>query len=87
MPVCTHLDRIRDVVPRTDGCEECLALGEGWVHLRLCLSCGHTGCCDASVNRHATKHYHATDHPIAASAEPGEDWAWCYPDQLSLVPG
>ncbi|MEZ0095566.1 UBP-type zinc finger domain-containing protein [Streptacidiphilus sp. EB129] len=87
MPACTHLDRIRDVAPRTEGCEECLALGDSWVHLRMCLSCGHVGCCDSSRNRHATKHYHATDHPIAASAEPGEDWAWCFPDQLVLKPG
>lgn len=87
MPACTHLDQIRDVVPGSDGCEECLALGDSWVHLRMCLSCGHVGCCDMSRNRHATRHHRATDHPIAASAEAGEDWAWCYPDQLVLQAG
>jgi uncharacterized UBP type Zn finger protein len=84
---CTHLDQIRDVAPRTpNGCEECLQLGDSWVHLRLCLICGHVGCCDNSKNRHATKHFHATQHPIIRSFEPGEDWLWCYVDQVFLEP-
>jgi uncharacterized UBP type Zn finger protein len=83
---CTHLDTIRDVAPRTpEGCEECLATGSGWVHLRLCLSCGHVGCCDSSPNRHATKHYRSTRHPLVASYERGEAWMWCYEDQV-LIP-
>ncbi|HEX6589777.1 MAG TPA: UBP-type zinc finger domain-containing protein [Longimicrobiales bacterium] len=82
---CTHLDQVRDGEPRTpDGCEECLQSGDSWVHLRLCLTCGHVGCCDASPNRHATKHFHATKHPIIASFEPDEDWAWCYVDELMM---
>ena len=84
---CTHRDQIRDVAPRTpDGCEECLQLGDTWVHLRLCLTCGHVGCCDNSKNRHATKHFHATDHPIIRSFERGEDWIWCYVDKVYLEP-
>jgi uncharacterized UBP type Zn finger protein len=84
---CTHLDQIRDVSPHTpDGCEECLATGSTWVHLRLCLSCGHVGCCDNSPNKHATKHFHQTQHPIIRSFEPGEDWGWCYVDQVMLDP-
>jgi uncharacterized UBP type Zn finger protein len=81
---CTHLDAVRDVSPRTEGCEECLASGSRWVHLRLCLSCGHVGCCDSSPNRHATKHYHGTRHPIIRSAEPGESWRWCYVDATEV---
>ena len=61
---CTHLDRVRTNTPNTDGCEECLAMGDTWIHLRLCRVCGHVGCCDSSKNRHATKHFHATGHPI-----------------------
>jgi hypothetical protein len=84
---CTHLDQIRDVAPRTpQGCEECLATGSKWVHLRLCLICGHVGCCDSSPGKHATKHFHATGHPVIRSFEPGEDWGWCYVDQLFLEP-
>ena len=69
---------IRRVAPRTNGCEECLRLGTPWVHLRLCLSCGHVGCCDSSPMRHARAHAHAIGHPIVQSMEPGEDWRWCY---------
>ena len=76
---CTHLDTLRDVRPSTtDGCEDCLRIGGRWVHLRLCMECGHVGCCDSSPNRHATKHFHATQHAIMRSAEPGESWRWCY---------
>jgi uncharacterized UBP type Zn finger protein len=83
---CTHLDMIRDVSPRTpNGCEECLAMGDTWVHLRLCLTCGHVGCCDSSKNKHATRHFHATGHPLIQSMEPGEYWAYCYVDDLLMT--
>jgi uncharacterized UBP type Zn finger protein len=81
---CTHLDQIHAVKPKTQGCEECLKMGDTWVHLRLCLSCGHVGCCDSSRNRHATKHFHATTHPICRSLEPGEDWRYCFVDDLMV---
>lgn len=84
MTECTHLDAIKDVKPKTKGCEECLKTGSSWVHLRLCLICGHVGCCDSSLNKHATKHFHKTQHPIMRSFEPGEDWGWCYVDELML---
>jgi uncharacterized UBP type Zn finger protein len=83
---CTHLDHIHDVEPHARGCEECLAKGDTWVHLRVCLECGHVGCCDSSKNRHATKHYYATHHPIVQSFEPGEDWLWCYVDEVMMEP-
>jgi uncharacterized UBP type Zn finger protein len=82
---CAHLDQIRDVEPRTpDGCEECLEMGDTWVHLRLCLSCGHVGCCNDSKNKHATKHFLASQHPIVRSFEPGEQWMFCYSDDLFM---
>jgi CPA2 family monovalent cation:H+ antiporter-2 len=81
---CTHLDRIVPVHPSARGCEECLRSGDQWVHLRICLTCGHVGCCDTSKNKHATGHYHATAHPIIRSLEPGEFWGWCYPDEMTL---
>lgn len=84
---CTHLNQIADVRPRTpDGCEECLRMGSTWVHLRLCLSCGHVGCCDNSPNKHATAHYHQTHDPLIQSFERGEDWGWCYIDDMLLEP-
>ncbi len=84
---CKHLAQVRDVHPKTpDGCEECLQTGAEWVHLRLCLECGHVGCCDDSPNRHATKHFHKTKHPIMRSFEPGEDWGFCYVDQIMFEP-
>ncbi|MFL5403516.1 MAG: ubiquitin carboxyl-terminal hydrolase 14 [Gemmatimonadales bacterium] len=84
---CTHLDQIRPVQPATpEGCEECLKTGSWWVHLRLCLSCGHVGCCDSSPNKHATKHFRASSHPIIRSFEPGEDWGWCYADEVMFEP-
>jgi len=84
---CRHLAQVRDVEPKTpDGCEECLASGDAWVHLRLCLECGHVGCCDDSPNRHATKHFGKTQHPIMRSFEPGENWGFCFVDQLVLEP-
>lgn len=84
MNECPHINQIRNVRPRTTGCEECLKLGDEWVHLRLCLTCGHVGCCDSSKNKHATKHFHKSGHPIMRSFEPGETWGWCYVDQLML---
>src|SRR5579884_3897493 len=77
MAKCTHLNEIRQVTPSAKGCEECLKMGDRWVHLRLCLECGHVGCCDSSKNKHATKHFHSTKHPIMRSFEPGENWRWC----------
>ena len=86
MPTCTHLDMARDVIPQTDGCEECLKTGDDWVHLRMCLTCGHVGCCDSSKNKHARKHYQSSHHPLVQSIEPGEAWVWCYVDQVMLQP-
>ena len=82
MASCPHLAEIHDVAPHTRGCEDCLRTGDTWVHLRLCRSCGHVGCCDQSKNKHATKHFHSTRHPIVQSLEPGEDWLWCYVDRM-----
>jgi hypothetical protein len=81
---CTHLDTIEvvDLPAAIEGCEECLREGTRWVHLRMCQSCGHIGCCDNSPGRHATAHFQRTAHPIIRSAEPGEDWSWCYADEL-----
>jgi monovalent cation:H+ antiporter-2, CPA2 family len=79
---CVHLHSVKAVRPRASGCEECLALGDTWVHLRLCRTCGHVGCCDDSKNKHATKHFHSTGHPIITSFEPGEHWSWCYVDDM-----
>jgi hypothetical protein len=80
---CTHLGSAADVIPSSDGCEDCLRMGDRWVHLRMCMRCGHIGCCDSSPNRHATAHFHAhRDHPLVRSYEPGEDWWWCYADEL-----
>ena len=85
---CTHMNTIRDVTPSALGCEECLKTGDAWVHLRICRTCGHVGCCDQSPNRHATAHYHETTHPLIQSFEPGEDWYWCYADETFFeIPG
>jgi hypothetical protein len=84
---CTHLDQIQDVTPSGNGCKECLEMGDNWVHLRLCMICGHVGCCDNSKNKHATKHFHATQHPIIMSFEPDENWGWCYVDDVYLEAG
>lgn len=78
---CKHFDQIKILDTQARGCEECLAMGDTWVHLRLCLSCGHVGCCDSSKNKHATKHFHHTQHPMMRSIEPGEEWGWCYIDE------
>lgn len=83
---CDHIENAdRNMNARTpDGCEECLKTGDSWVHLRLCLECGHVGCCDSSKNKHATKHFHQTGHPVIKSYEPGEKWEYCYVDELFL---
>jgi uncharacterized UBP type Zn finger protein len=83
---CIHLDQIQEVSPSADGCEECLKTGDRWVHLRMCLICGHVGCCDSSKNKHATKHFHNSKHPLMRSIEPGEQWLWCYVDKVMLEP-
>jgi uncharacterized UBP type Zn finger protein len=84
---CTHWDQIQDVTPSANGCEECLAMGDDWVHLRMCLTCGHVGCCNSSKNKHAAKHFQETGHPIVQSFEADEDWVWCYIDEVYLTPG
>jgi len=81
---CTHIGQIRPVAPGSPGCEECLRSGQKWVHLRLCLACGHVGCCDSSIGKHATKHFHRTKHPLMRSLEAGESWAWCYVDNVGF---
>jgi uncharacterized UBP type Zn finger protein len=84
--VCTHLDQIQvaDLPDEIQGCEECLKIGGQWVHLRSCMVCGKIGCCDNSPNRHATKHFEEEGHPLIRSAEPGEDWSWCYLDEVAF---
>jgi uncharacterized UBP type Zn finger protein len=86
---CTHLDTIEHLEGRegVEGCEECLKIGGRWVHLRRCTQCGHVGCCDNSPNRHATAHFNETAHPIIRSVEPGEEWLWCYVDELAFTLG
>jgi len=86
MDGCEHLAGIQDVTPSAQGCEDCLRIGGEWVHLRLCLNCGHVGCCDQSPNRHATAHFGATGHPVIGSFEPDESWLWCFVDQLGFEP-
>ena len=85
--VCTHLDEVtvHELPASVDGCEECLRDGGKWLHLRICLICGHVGCCDDSPSRHATAHAHAASHPIIRSLEPGEEWCWCYVDEVAFV--
>jgi uncharacterized UBP type Zn finger protein len=84
---CTHTDLIvvTELPASIAGCEECLKTGDPWVHLRMCLTCGRIGCCDSSPNRHASRHALEDDHPIARSAQPGEDWSWCYVDEVEVV--
>jgi uncharacterized UBP type Zn finger protein len=81
---CSHLDSVELLEPEGEvaGCEECLASGDRWMHLRMCLTCGHVGCCDDSPNRHARAHHESSAHPIVRSVEPGEDWSWCFVDEL-----
>jgi len=82
---CPHAKEIRQVTPSGIGCKECLETGDTWVHLRECLICGHVGCCESSKNKHATQHFHLTKHPIMQSFEPGENWRWCYVDEIYLA--
>lgn len=86
MASCAHVDQVRitRLPDAVDGCEECLLEGDPWLHLRICLSCGHVGCCDDSPNRHATAHAGASEHPLIRSLEPGEAWVWCYPDGIAM---
>ena len=81
---CEHYAGLGRVTPASGSCEACVALGEHWTDLRVCLTCGHVGCCDSSKNQHATKHFHQSYHPIVQSIEPGDDWAWCYVDEVFL---
>jgi uncharacterized UBP type Zn finger protein len=83
---CTHLDQIQAVTPSAAGCTDCLKIGDQWVHLRICLICGYVGCCNDSKNKHATRHFHLTNHPLIQSYEPGENWVWCYLDQTVMEP-
>ncbi len=84
---CTHLDQVQvtELPESSDGCAECLRSGGKWVHLRICLTCGHVGCCDDSPNRHATAHANRESHPLIRSLEPGEEWSWCYVDELAML--
>lgn len=86
MASCTHLDQITvtELPAEVAGCEDCLATGGKWMHLRICLSCGHVGCCDSSPNQHASKHGASEGHQIIRSVEPGEDWSWCFADELAM---
>jgi uncharacterized UBP type Zn finger protein len=86
MTACTHLDTVEvtELPAEVAGCEECLESGGQWCHLRICLTCGHVGCCDSSPNRHASAHAKANDHPLIRSVQPGEDWSWCYVDELAM---
>jgi uncharacterized UBP type Zn finger protein len=79
---CTHMDQVKFTTTKKHGCEECLKMGDRWLHLRLCLSCGHVGCCDSSKNKHASKHFQQSKHPLVRSIEPGESWVWCYVDEV-----
>lgn len=83
---CEHVSQIQDVIPSGDGCEDCLKQGDVWVHLRLCLTCGYVGCCDDSMNKHASRHHHETSHPMIVSYEEGENWLWCYVDEIGSEP-
>ncbi|MFN2421309.1 MAG: UBP-type zinc finger domain-containing protein [Gemmatimonadota bacterium] len=82
--VCVHLDEVHPIAPSAPGCEECLAMGDTWLHLRICMTCGHVGCCDESKNHHATRHHRKSSHPIIRSLQPGEAWEWCYLDEAKL---
>ena len=81
---CTHLDHVKTTSTASHECEECVKMGDSWVHLRMCLECGHVGCCDSSKNKHATRHFHHSRHPLMRSIEPGESWVWCYVDQAEV---
>ena len=87
MATCTHLNHVEitQLPESVEGCEDCLAMGGEWLHLRICLDCGHVGCCDSSPNRHASAHADASGHPIMRSLEAGEDWSWCFVDEVAMV--
>lgn len=87
MAQCTHLDQVQitQLPDSVAGCEDCLKSGDGWLHLRICLACGKVGCCDDSPNRHARAHAASSGHPLIRSIEPGEDWAWCFIDEVAMV--
>lgn len=82
MATCAHIDAAKDATASTKGCAECEPIGQAWVSLRMCLTCGHVGCCDSSIGKHATAHYHGTSHPVMRSVEPGQNWKWCYVDEV-----
>jgi uncharacterized UBP type Zn finger protein len=86
MATCTHIDHVHvtELPAAVDGCADCLEAGQPWLHLRICLECGHVGCCDDSPNQHATAHARSSEHPIIRSLEPGEDWSWCYVDEVGM---
>ena len=79
---CAHLETVADVEPSSPGCEDCLRIGGTWMHLRMCMRCGHVGCCDQSPNRHASAHFNATGHPVIEGYDPPEGWGWCYVDEV-----
>jgi len=87
MATCTHLDtvRITQLPESVEGCTDCLATGGQWLHLRICLGCGHVGCCDSSPNRHASKHFEESGHPLIRSLEPGEEWSFCFVDDAGML--
>ena len=87
MPDCTHLDHVQitELPESAAGCEDCLLTSDPWLHLRICLECGQVGCCDDSPNRHASKHAHSSEHPIIRSLEPGEEWSWCFIDNVAML--
>ena len=82
---CNHLMEVQFTKPNKNVCEECVRTGDRWIHLRMCLTCGHVGCCDSSKNKHARKHFQRVSHPLIRSIEPGEGWVWCYIDQLEVA--
>jgi uncharacterized UBP type Zn finger protein len=86
---CTHLNQVKFTKPSKHVCEECVQMGDSWVHLRMCMECGKVACCDSSKNKHATKHFHSSSHPLIRSIEPGERWVWCYVDEIAAgeIPG
>ncbi len=83
---CIHVDQLQMVEPSAEGCEDCLKTGDKWVHLRVCMTCGYVGCCNSSKNKHSSKHFATTGHPVAMSMENGEEWMWCYADEDFIVP-
>jgi hypothetical protein len=87
MPACDHLDHVllTELPESVEGCADCMASGDPWLHLRICLECGKVGCCDSSPNRHASRHAHESSHPITRSLEPGEEWSWCFIDEIAML--